>query len=66
MSRKSRTKFRLFRNMPTVVDLRNDRLLVHSSPESDTYLNVRELHVGEFVAPQALPECQLPVNIFLP
>ena len=48
-----------------VADLRNDRLLVHSQPEGDTYRASGEMHRGEWIAPQALPECRLLVSWFL-
>jgi Uma2 family endonuclease len=48
-----------------VADLRDDRLLVYSNPENDTYRAKREVNRGAFIAPQALPDCPLPVSLFL-
>jgi Uma2 family endonuclease len=49
-----------------VADLQNDRLIVYSQPEGETYRTTRELHRGDFIAPQALPDCVFPVDPFLP
>lgn len=49
-----------------VADLRNDRLLVFSQPEGDTYRVSLELDREDFIAPQALPESQFSVSLFLP
>jgi Uma2 family endonuclease len=49
-----------------VADLRNNRLLVYTDPEGDSYRNVRELHRGASVAPTLLPDCGMAVDLFLP
>jgi Uma2 family endonuclease len=48
-----------------VADLRNNRLLVYSQPEDDTYNVSRELYRGD-IAPLPLADCQLPVSLLLP
>jgi Uma2 family endonuclease len=49
-----------------VADLQNNRLLVYSKPESDTYSALRELHRGDSIAPLLLPDCDIPVDLLLP
>jgi len=49
-----------------VADLQNNRLLVYARPEGDTYREMRELHRGNTVAPQLLPDCRISVDLLLP
>ena len=49
-----------------VADLQNNRLLVYSQPEGDTYRETRELQRGDRVALQLLPDCEIPVELLLP
>lgn len=49
-----------------VADLQNNRLLVYSRPEGDAYLQPRELHRGNTVAPLLLPDCRISVDLLLP
>ena len=49
-----------------IADLRNDRLLVFTQPQGDSYRIARELHRDDFIAPGALSECEFPVGVFLP
>jgi Uma2 family endonuclease len=49
-----------------IADLRNNRLLVYSKPEGDSYLDRRELHRGDNVTPGAFPGCSLAVDLMLP
>ena len=46
-----------------VVDLRNNRLLVYSQPESDAYREAHELHKGDSVR---ILDFELPAATFLP
>jgi Uma2 family endonuclease len=48
-----------------VADLQNRKLLVHFQPKGDKYEAVTELHAGDFVAPQLLPDCRIPVDLLL-
>jgi Uma2 family endonuclease len=49
-----------------VADLRNNRLMVYSKPEADAYTDVRQLQRGDVVAPAALPDCRIMVDLLLP
>jgi Uma2 family endonuclease len=49
-----------------VADLQNNRLLVHSDPQEDEYLTVREFHRGEALAPCLLPDCKIEVDVLIP
>ncbi|MBI4471628.1 MAG: Uma2 family endonuclease [Acidobacteria bacterium] len=49
-----------------VVNLVDDLLLCYSSRRGDSYRSVRELRAGDTVAPQALPNCKIKVDILLP
>ena len=49
-----------------VADLQNNQLLVYSQPVGDTYREMRQMHRGDSVAPQLLPDCQIPVALLLP
>jgi Uma2 family endonuclease len=51
-----------------VADLQNDRVLCYSEPEKDTehYKSICEVHRGDVVAPQLLPDCLLKIDILLP
>jgi Uma2 family endonuclease len=49
-----------------VADLKDDRLLVYSKPAGDSYLIEKELHRGDSIAPKALPQCRIAVDVFLP
>jgi Uma2 family endonuclease len=46
-----------------VADLQNQRLLVHSDAKGDAYASVRELRVGESLAPRLLPECRITTDL---
>jgi Uma2 family endonuclease len=49
-----------------LADLRNNRLMVYSKPEGDAYTDVRQLQRGDVVAPAALPDCRIVVDLLLP
>ena len=49
-----------------VADLQNGRLLAHTQPEGDRYTVIAELHSGDFIAPQLLPQCRMNVDLLLP
>lgn len=49
-----------------VADLQNNRLLVYSEPDGDSYRGVLELQRGETVAPKSLPDCRIPTDLLLP
>jgi Uma2 family endonuclease len=49
-----------------IADLQNNQLLAYSDPVGDEYQKVRELHCGDTVAPSLLPDCAIPVDLFLP
>jgi Uma2 family endonuclease len=48
-----------------VADLQNLRVICHTDPMQDAYRNVRELHRGDSVSPQLLPELVFPVDTLL-
>jgi Uma2 family endonuclease len=49
-----------------IADIRNDRVIVYSDREKDTYRTVRTLERGDALAPMLLSECSIPVDILLP
>jgi Uma2 family endonuclease len=49
-----------------IADIRNDRLIAYSNPRENTYSATRELHRGETITPQLLPNCRIPVAALLP
>ena len=49
-----------------VADIQNDCLFIHSNPQEGSYSLVRQLGRGDLIAPQLLPECQIPVDTLLP
>ena len=48
-----------------VADLQNGRVLCYTAPGQDAYRVIRELHSGDRIAPQLLPELVLPVEALL-
>ena len=49
-----------------IANLHNDRLIVFRDPHENTYRLIQELQRGNAIAPQRLPDCQIPVNALLP
>jgi Uma2 family endonuclease len=49
-----------------VVDLQNNRILVYSDLQEDSYRTTREFLRGDFLAPRLLPECRISADVFLP
>lgn len=49
-----------------ISDISGGRVLAYSSPQGRAYRSVRELRRGETIAPQLLPDCQIPIDVLLP
>jgi Uma2 family endonuclease len=49
-----------------VADLQNNRVLIYSEPDRDTYRTRREVRRGEPIAPQFLADCRIPADLLLP
>lgn len=49
-----------------VADVKHDCLFVYSNLSDKSYRSVHQLHRGDFIAPQLLPECRLQVDVLLP
>jgi Uma2 family endonuclease len=49
-----------------VADIKGGCVFAYSDPRNDSYRLVRQLHRGESLAPELLPECRVRVDDFLP
>ena len=49
-----------------LVDLNTNLLSCYSAPQDGAYRSLRQYQRGEPIAPQALPECIIPVDVLLP
>jgi len=49
-----------------IADVDDECLFTYSGLREKTYGTARKFHRGDSVAPQLLPECQIPVNALLP
>jgi Uma2 family endonuclease len=49
-----------------LADLNDNALACYSTPEAGAYRRVARFHRGESIAPQALPECAIDVDVLLP
>jgi Uma2 family endonuclease len=49
-----------------IADIRNDCLITHSDRRTDGYRGMKTLARGSRIAPQLLPECEVPVDALLP
>jgi Uma2 family endonuclease len=49
-----------------IVDLRNNRALIHTEPAGDGYQSVREVRAGDTIAPSLLPNCTISTDLMLP
>jgi Uma2 family endonuclease len=49
-----------------VADLQNNRVLIYSEPDADSYRSNREVRRGEIIAPRLVPDCRIPADLLLP
>jgi Uma2 family endonuclease len=49
-----------------LVDVKDNLLSCYSAPENSLYRNLQKYQRGQSIAPQALPECVIAVDVLLP
>ena len=49
-----------------VADIKNDCVWAHSGLHQKTYRMIRQFYRGDFITPQLLTDCRIPVNVLLP
>jgi Uma2 family endonuclease len=49
-----------------IADLKGENILVYSDPHEASYRLVRQYRRGEFIEPELLPNCRIPVDSLLP
>ena len=49
-----------------IADLQHDCVLAYSDPREKSYRVVRQFHRGDFITPQLLSACRIPIDVLLP
>jgi Uma2 family endonuclease len=49
-----------------ISDIANDCIHAHSNIQGNTYSKIQIFHRGRHIAPQLLPDCRFPIDVFLP